>query len=339
MDSVGVGVVGCGEIAQLRHIPSWKENKRATMLAITDVDEAKAKSVANQFHIPRYYTDFGEMLQKEDDLRIVDICIPTKYHKEYAVEACRHGKHVIVEKPMASTVHECEEMIRSARKNDVKLSVCHTMRFYPAIIKTKRTIVSGNLGEIRVLRFINPYLSLQEWTKTQGGVLWELGTHRVYLTMYLLGDIKGIDVRRLGQGGSQDNFEILLQTRNGLGMIHLLNAVGNEKIHILGSKGEIVIPPLAFNIALMVKEAENWTDLFLGELRNTLIMSQGLMKAGFDYFSKGIKVTPHYALFDQFLRSVFSDTEVPVPPEEGKKTIEVLLEIEQKLATSSEGFS
>jgi len=95
---------------------------------------------------------------------------------------------------MAYTIDECKEMIRVAQKNNVKLTVCHTFRCYPAVRKVKELIEKGLLGGSLSFHYIMPYWELQPWISESGGPLWEVGVHAIYLALYLMGDAKKVEV-------------------------------------------------------------------------------------------------------------------------------------------------
>ncbi len=106
-----MGMIGVGGIAQDRHIPSYlKLSDKATLQAVSDINEERAKEVAEKFGIPKIYTDYHEMLEHVD---AVTIGTPNKFHSEMTVAALEAGVHVFCEKPMAMTVEECEAMVRS----------------------------------------------------------------------------------------------------------------------------------------------------------------------------------------------------------------------------------
>jgi len=144
---VKLALIGCGSIAQLVHLPALKRIEEAELVAICDIYEEVAKGVAEKFAIEKYYTDYVEMLEKED----LDAIINTTWHAAHAettIEAAKHGKHVFVEKPMAVTIEECKRMIEACRRNDVKLMIGFMKRFDPALKWIREEVRNGSLGEL-----------------------------------------------------------------------------------------------------------------------------------------------------------------------------------------------
>ena len=144
---VKLGVVGCGGIAQLVHIPSLKRIKEVELVAVCDIYGDVAKGVATKYGIEKYYTDYREMFEKEELDGIINTTWPAA-HAEVTIEAAKAGINVFVEKPMAVTVEECKEMIRACKENGVRLMVGFMKRFDPGLAWVKGEIDRGELGEV-----------------------------------------------------------------------------------------------------------------------------------------------------------------------------------------------
>lgn len=151
MNNLKVGVVGCGLISKLRHIPAYKRLKNVEVMAVCDLNEELAKETADEFEIPKYYTETAKMFS-EENLDIVDICVPPQIHAPIAIEAMENGSHVIMEKPMALKASDCEEMIKIAEKNNLKLSIVHNDIFHPPFLKAKEMIKDGQIGDFRGIK-------------------------------------------------------------------------------------------------------------------------------------------------------------------------------------------
>ncbi len=142
---IKLGVIGCGGIAQLVHIPAAKRVRNARLVAVCDLYEDVARGVAEKYGVDRYYADYWEMFSRED----IDAVINATGHVQHAsvtIDAAKAGKHVLVEKPMAVTVEECEAMIDACRRGGVKLMVAFMKRFDPSLQWVKSLIEAGELG-------------------------------------------------------------------------------------------------------------------------------------------------------------------------------------------------
>jgi predicted dehydrogenase len=332
---LNIAIVGCGEIATERHIPSWRTNKKAKIAAVCDIDESKAKFVAEKIHVPSY-TDYMKMLTNRN-IDVVDIAVPIKLHGKLAIAAMQEGKNVIVEKPLAGSVEEARAMIDTAGHMGVKLSVFHTMKAYPVIQKAKNLLEGREIGEPFLLHFLTSCGKLQPWVIQQGGKLWEVGIHRIYLTQYLLGKVKKVRTESYGKA-PRENLTLNLFTEKGLSEIHLLNSEFNpsETITIHGEKGKILIPGLAFNTLIKMNEPQkNWSEVFSKEIISNLKSSSAIFGRGIEYLIKKDKILPHSIIIDNFIDSILEKEKLLVPPEDGLETIRILEEIEKDLGTNS----
>lgn len=147
MKVVRVGIIGSGYMGKT-FASVIKNIKEAKLIAISG--GTRALSLAREFNV-EYVTSWEELV-KRDSIDAVIIATPHVYHAQQTIMAAENGKHVLVEKPMAITTKECEEMIRIAKKNNVKLMVAHSHRYWPANRKVKEIIDSGELGKIIAIR-------------------------------------------------------------------------------------------------------------------------------------------------------------------------------------------
>jgi predicted dehydrogenase len=126
---LNVGIIGCGQIAQISHLPYLQELAQFNILAICDLSADVVETLGDKFNVPNRYTDFNEMVQQED----LDIVLVTnKNHAAPAIVAMESGKHVLVEKPMAFNLKQASEMIDASKRNHVKLMVAYMKRYDPA---------------------------------------------------------------------------------------------------------------------------------------------------------------------------------------------------------------
>jgi 1,5-anhydro-D-fructose reductase (1,5-anhydro-D-mannitol-forming) len=141
------GIIGAGEIAGRSFAPGVKLAPGAKLTAVWRRDLAKAQAFAAQFGGPRAYDSLERMLG-DPELDAVYIATPNSLHADHAVMAATAGKHVICEKPMATTVRDAERMIEACERNKVRLGVMFQNRFHPAHLEARRHIQAGALGEV-----------------------------------------------------------------------------------------------------------------------------------------------------------------------------------------------
>jgi predicted dehydrogenase len=189
-----VALIGCGEIGMIR-AQALAQSQAATLVAACDVDVKRAQLVAAQFHC-QASGDWRETVVR-DDVDIVDVATPTKWHAEVAVAAAQNKKHVLVEKPIARTVEEARCMVDAACDNGVKIKTGFNHRYYLAVESAKRALDAGAIGE---LMFVRSYIGheggndfLKKWMTNpeiaHGGTLLDNGIHILDLTRYFLGEV------------------------------------------------------------------------------------------------------------------------------------------------------
>ena len=153
-EKMGVGIIGGGNWAK-QYVPAIRNSEILDLKGVSvgyDVSEfAKTHDL--------YHYEKPEEMYEDDNIDIICIILQHQLHAKYAIEAMEHGKHVLVEKPMAVSVEECDQMIECAQKNKVKIQVAHSRRFFPMIRKAKQILDSGELGAIHMIQshFAHPF--------------------------------------------------------------------------------------------------------------------------------------------------------------------------------------
>jgi predicted dehydrogenase len=127
---IGVGIVGCGQIAQIAHLPLLNELPTFEIRAVCDLSQKILTHVSKRFSVASTYTDYHDLLKQKD---IDVVLVSTTDHAEIAIDAMNAGKHVFCEKPMAFNLTQCDAMIEAAKRNHVKLMVGYMKRFDPAV--------------------------------------------------------------------------------------------------------------------------------------------------------------------------------------------------------------
>ena len=194
----GIGIIGCGKIAQVRHIPEYAENKDAKLLGFYDINQERAAGLAKQYGGTAYAT--VEELLANPDIAAVSVCAANFAHAELTIAALNAGKHVLCEKPMAITLAECEAMVEAAKKNGKFLMIGHNQRLAKAHAVARKLIVDGLIGDIVTFRTtfghggpetwsVDPGLNTWFFDKTRAamGAMADLGIHKTDLIQFLTG--------------------------------------------------------------------------------------------------------------------------------------------------------
>ena len=144
-----VAIVGAGHMGQ-KHAAAYGQIPDADLVALVD-NRPNALLQAGETYGAGVFTDFEKMMSVVSP-DVIDICVPTPWHKEYVLRATALGKHVVVEKPMARTVDECREMAEAARKAGVTFMVAHVVRYFPEFAAAKAQVEAGAVGQPAMVR-------------------------------------------------------------------------------------------------------------------------------------------------------------------------------------------
>ena len=198
MKKLKVGIIGCGGIANGKHMPSLAKVAEAEMVAFCDIIEDKAKAAATKYGTPdaKVYTDYKELL-KDKSIDVVHVCTPNRSHSFITVDALHAGKHVMCEKPMAINSAEAKKMLDAAKETGKKLTIGYQGRQRADSQTLKQIVERGDLGDIYYAKALairrravpNWGVFLNEYEQG-GGPLIDIGTHSLDLTLYLMNNYK-----------------------------------------------------------------------------------------------------------------------------------------------------
>ena len=191
------GIIGCGKVAHL-HAKAMKNLKNSEFVAVWSRTPASAEGFANKYNV-KAYPDISRMI-KDENLDLVIVCTPHPFHKDPTNEALIAGAHVLVEKPLASSLSDCDSMIDTANKYQRKLGVISQRRWYTPVIRVREAIEKGKIGT-PILGTINmlgwrdeAYYSADPWRGTWleegGGILVNQAPHQLDILLWYMGEIE-----------------------------------------------------------------------------------------------------------------------------------------------------
>ena len=193
-----IGIIGCGKIAQVRHIPEYTDNKNATIAAYYDLNTQRAQELANQYG-GKVYPSYEEILA-DPEIDAVSVCTANSSHAQITIEALKAGKHVLCEKPMATTLEDCEEMVLAAKQCGKFLMIGQNQRLTKAHARAKQLLNEGIIGDVITFRTTFGHGGPETWSIDSGKNTWffdknkaamgamaDLGIHKTDLIQFLLG--------------------------------------------------------------------------------------------------------------------------------------------------------
>ncbi|MFP3938619.1 MAG: Gfo/Idh/MocA family protein [Phycisphaerae bacterium] len=328
-----VGMIVAGGISG-NHCQGWTRLDGAELVAITDVNKDAALRRAEEFHIETVESD-GERLIARDDIDVVDIVTPNRYHKPYTVAALQAKKHVLCEKPLALTAKEVDEMISAAKEARRKLMCAQHMRFQANSLALKRYLADNPLGEVYYSRaWYNRRRSLPARAgfiykkHSGGGCCIDVGVHILDLAMHLMGNFEPVSVSGLAVNKLAKRPESFTEMEWG--------CFDKEGMDVEDFAAGIIRfadgSALSLECSFMLNQGprnETRIDLFGTEAGASWPDCRYYDHTETDYADTDLTVRDtgpkaHHAVIEAFAKSVMDNKPVPVPPEQTRAVIAVL---------------
>jgi predicted dehydrogenase len=188
-----VGLIGTGTIG-FSHATAISKVKDLSLVAVSDIDEAKGRHFASEVKCGNFFTDYRQMLKKME-LDVVVVCLPHYLHAPVGLDVLESGRHLFVEKPMANTVAECDQLIAKARAKGLKIMVGHTHQYYSPLRTARDLLDKGEIGRLTMI--VDTIYAYYNWenrapwfldpAKSGGGPLVNTGPHQIDHFFYLIG--------------------------------------------------------------------------------------------------------------------------------------------------------
>lgn len=336
-----VGLIGAGSIARDQHLPGWGLVPQATVVAVADASLAAAEKTAADFSLPRFETDYRVLLD-DPSIDVIDICCPSALHAQVSIAALSAGKHVLCEKPMATSRADAEAVLAAARAAGKKFMIGQQMRFDASIPPLRQTLQTIDLGHV--------YYARAQWLRRRrvpgrpgftfkaysgGGPLYDLGVHVLDLTWWLMGapeplaasaatfnhlakrgdlgtewgswDAKTIDVEDFAAGQIRLAGGSLLSLE--VSWLGFQPERDFHRVQLFGTRAGLLWP----DCRMFGETAGKPWDLQLPR-------------------PKGEK--PHREVIRQFAQAILDDKPVPVPPEQ---SVQVIAMLEALYASAAQG--
>jgi predicted dehydrogenase len=327
MEKLRVAVIGCGSIAQHRHLPEYKSNKNVEIVAVCDINEERALAVAEKYDV-KAYTNYEELLSS-GSVDAVSVCTPNYLHAPISIAALNAGLHVLCEKPMATSKQEAEEMIAAANESGKKLMIGHNQRFVPSHQKARKLIESGEIGKIYSFRTSFGHGGPEGWSvdgkeswffqkeKAFVGAMGDLGVHKTDLLRYVLGE----EITEVGSfvetsakdfADVDDNAVCVLKTESGI-----IGTLAASWAYVSKEDNSTIIYG---EKAILRLEDDPINSLVVQYVNGEVVNYQlGKIQSNDEGGQNNSRV------IEKFVESILHDQEPPVSGEEGKKSLEVIL--------------
>lgn len=340
---VKVGIIGCGGIANGKHMPSLSKLADVEMVAFCDLVEEKAIKAKEKYGTPdaKVYTDYQELL-KDTEIEVVHVCTPNRSHAPISIDSLHAGKHVMCEKPMAKTAEDARKMVAAAKETGKKLTIGYQHRHKPESIYLKSVIERGDLGEIYLAKayavrrrgtpnwgvFLNEY-------EQGGGPLIDIGTHSLDVTLYLMNNyepkmVVGTKYKKVNNpecgnpwGGWKEGENTMEDS--AFGFIVMKNGA---TIILESSWALNTIEPITEGSTVLCgtdagAQIKGGVTINKGEFNRLVEIKPDLSSGGVAFY-EGISDNPAEVEARRWIDAVKNDTEVVVKPEQACVVSEIL---------------
>lgn len=300
MDSIRWGMIGCGDVTEVKSGPAFNKVNNSSLVAVMRRDAAKAKDYAERHHVPKWYSDASDVIN-DDDINAIYIATPPAYHEEYALAAINAGKPVYIEKPMALNFESANMIAKVASEKNIKVSVAHYRRGQPLFNKVKQLLKDKIIGDVRFARleFYKKPLNKEALTIPKvawrvnptiagGGLFHDIAPHQVDLMYWLFGEIEkasGYSTNQSKMYNADDivSGNILFKSGvvfNGLWCFNVAEENVKDYCEIQGSEGKICFPVFEHKKIEIIKNGKTENILF----EPLAHVQQPLIQKVVDYF-------------------------------------------------------
>ncbi|NNU88079.1 Gfo/Idh/MocA family oxidoreductase [Geobacillus sp. MR] len=317
-------LIGAGTMGKV-HAKAYSEMDKAQLVGIVDSNQDKANELAEEVGTAAFYT-FDEAMEKLKNIDVIDICLPTYFHKEYVKRAADAGKHVICEKPLARDLQEAREMITYCREKNVNLFVGHVVRFFPEYQKAKALLETGAIGKPAVVRTSRGGAFPTGWSdwyadfQKSGGLVLDLLIHDFDYLRWCFGEVERVYAKRISprEDLRLDYALVTLRFKNGV-IAHVEGTWAHDgfayKFEISGTKGIVDCDSTkAVPITTMVRTSDEGT-------------------AGVPVPESPLKKNPYFLELEHFLSCIETGDTPLVTSEDAYKAMEIAFAALQSIET------
>ncbi|WZL73949.1 Gfo/Idh/MocA family oxidoreductase [Clostridiaceae bacterium 35-E11] len=326
---IKVGIIGAGFIGRV-HGEVYKKLDNVELIGVADIGKESGMKFAKDFQC-QYYQDALLLIQQQE-VDVIDICLPTYLHEQYVILAAMNDKHILCEKPFTLTLDSAQRMLDVVKKSGVKFMVAQVLRFWEEYVKTKQFYNHGLLGDIKVL-YANRLGQRPNWnqwfddTKKSGGGLFDLHLHDIDYARYLLGPVQSVYATgQKGPSGAWDH------------VITIMNFVSGAKAYVEGSS--LMTQGYPFTMTLRAVGTKGTSEFrFAGgfNIENKEMAANQFLLYKNDQLPKMIATEGQDAYFNEikyFIDCIEQNIDPKiVTQEDSKEVLEIMLGIKKSLET------
>ncbi len=313
-----IAIIGCGAVTERGHLPATVKLDRGRVTLLVDKNRSRAEELAGRFNVPHVADDYTQVF---DQIDAAIVALPHHLHAPVSIEFLKRGVHVLVEKPMALSVVECDAMIEAAQQSGATLAVGIMRRFLPSYQFVKAIVDTGFLGRIESFDIREGFV--YKWPVASdfffrketagGGVLVDTGAYTMDTVNYWFGNCKSLEYLDDSRGGVEANCEIHLKMENGVeGYVELSRTRDLRNTAIIrGETGTIEVSVRSSSISIHPDGLSGNVVGNVLEAQTTALKGESLV----DLLEAEI---------EDWVEAITSKREPRVPGEEGRKSVALI---------------
>lgn len=332
--SLKLGVIGCGQVAEHKHLIVLQHLPNVEVVAAADLDPGRLQLVADRFHIARRYTDYDALLDNPE-VEAVAVCVPAQFHAEVALAVMKAKRHLFIEKPLALSLDDCDRLIEGARHTPVKIMVGFHMRWHRLVRQARALIQQGALGDLESLHAVwnSPIRydgSLPAWRYQRsqgGGALVEIAVHHFDLWRFLLqSEVTEIFAMTRFEQQVDETATVSARMANSvLATGFFSERTGHDsEVYLYGRAGRLRVSCLRFD-GLEFFPAASVPGGLQTRLRQLAHLLKELPHGIFNRLPGGEYIASYQAQWRHFIESIRNDTPVECTLEDGRRALQVVL--------------
>lgn len=328
---IKLGLIGCGRVAETRHLPALQNLPDAEVVAVADIDQNRLGQVADQFHIKQRYSNFLDLLN-DPSIEAIAICVPAQFHVEVALAALEAGKHLFIEKPLALSLEEADRLIARAGQLPYKVMVGFNLRWHRLLRQARELIQQGVLGSLELMRtaFTSYHQNIPEWRKRRelgGGVFFEVAIHHFDLWRFLLqSEVEEVFAVSRSRQWEDETTTVTARLTNGVFVTSIFSERTGEsnEVEIYGQAGRVRVSCYHFDGLEYVSSSSSPGDARarLQQIAHTLKeLPRGVwgMRQGGDF------IASYRAEWRHFIDAIRLGRPVGCTLEDGWRSLEVVM--------------
>lgn len=329
---LGFAIIGCGNIAPF-HIRAIEEINGAKLVIVHSKSQKSAQKLGEEFKVK--WTVNLEDVFSNPEVDVVNICTPSGLHRDIAIASAKAGKHIVVEKPLEITLPRCDDIIKAARENNVKLAVIFPSRFKDGSRKLKQAVEKNRFGRIALASAYIKWYRSQEyydsgvwrgtWEIDGGGALMNQSIHTIDLLQWFMGDVESVSAYTSTVSHHievEDTGCAILKFKNGaLGVIEGSTSCYpgmDATVSIHGEKGTVILEE---------GKIKEWSFKEPEESDKDIKLTEDVSSSGAQDPTKSLSHEFHRRQIVDMVEAILNDRQPLVNGEEGRKSVEIILAI------------